>query len=258
MLSAALEDRYSIGAGIDEAARLLLREPKSLRREDRRTRTVPRPYVDQPNASGVAFNRLSDASKERRQGVIPERLEEVADREIVWHHELVHVGDNYLHVLAAMLMCPRGQRGASDLRERWRDLDTDNAAEWSTGGLMHHSAFSTPKVDKCVAIGNPDVPKGSGEDVPGSRHVVDPIVTRVLRQSRPARSVDATVQHTVSEPVQHTIRSACPDRDSMNQEPSFQCQPGPQASSQRRRIQLTFLFLRPTLKLFPSRRGVAG
>ena len=110
----------------------------------------------------MAVDRLNDALQDRGEGPLPERPEEVSNREIVGHAELSHVGDHDLYVPAAVLMCPRREGGPSALGQLWRDLDTDHPAERPPSGLVHNSTFSTSEVHEGVAVRDSDMTERPG------------------------------------------------------------------------------------------------
>jgi hypothetical protein len=206
----------------------------------------------------VAVDRFNDPPQNRGKGVIPKGPEEVANRKIVGHAVLRYVRDDDLYVPAAVPMSPGRQDGARDPGQLWRDLDTDDPAEAPPGGLMHNSTFSTPELDESVLVRDSGVTERPGKHVPGRRHVVHSIVTRVVVHMDSARRVDPPVEQAVSEPLERTICGMRDELKTMSQAPSPRYKPAPQSTAARPWNRLPSLFMQPARQLFPSSRRLVG
>ena len=197
LVSVTLEDRGSEHPSIAKPAPLLLQEPEPPSRENLRSqRWID---VDEPDAPRVAIDRINDASQHRGQRLVAEGMEEVTDREIVRDREFGCVGDHDLDVLASVLMSPRRQTGASDLRQDGGDVNADDLAEWPSCGLMDNSPLSASEVHERVAIADPEVMKRAGEHMPG-RGRVALSTSEVLGLIGQARSVQFPIQHAIRQP----------------------------------------------------------
>jgi len=177
--SDTLEDRGSEHARIAKAAALLLDEPKPSSGQNLRAKC--RPDVDKPDAPRGAVNGIDYALQHRVEGFSANRIEEVTHREIVGYPKVVQVGNDDFDVAAPVLTPPRRQTGARDLRQGGGYLDTDNSAEGPSCRLVDNATLSTSEFHKSVAIGDAEVMKCSGQNMPGRWHVALAAGASVLR-----------------------------------------------------------------------------
>ena len=117
----------------------------------------------------------------RVEGFSANRIEEVTHREIVGYPKVVQVGNDDFDVAAPVLTPPHRQTGARDLRQGGGYLDTDNSAEGPSCRLVDNATLSTSEFHKSVAIGDAEVMKCSGQNMPGRWHVALAAGASVLR-----------------------------------------------------------------------------
>ena len=97
-------------------------------------------------------NRFDDPSEEHVESLSPERMEEVANRQIIRHLVLPHVRDDDLYLTRPVLMAPRLEKRACFLSQLGGNLDPDDSLERPPSGLMDNPSLPTSEVHKAILV----------------------------------------------------------------------------------------------------------